>query len=515
MGDRWRRSVVTEVMSGMVVGVEGQLVKIQTDISDGLPVFTMIGHLSNEVREARDRVRTALKNCGCLLPARRISVNLAPGDTRKYGTWFDLAIAVSLLTAMGHLPLAATARYFFLGELSLDGRMTPSSGILPIVREAVLQGHRRFIVPEGNGEEAALIEDAIVYAFSNLQEVIEFLTGAKRDPVAGIPEDGQDGQRSGKLDTDFRDIHGQAMARRAMEIAAAGFHNVFLTGPPGMGKSMLAAALPGILPEMTLEERIETSMIYSVKGLLKDGFALIKQRPFRAPSLGVSQAGMFGGGAVPSPGEVSLAHHGVLFIDEFNEHSRSMTEMLRIPLENHAINLVRHERTLTFPADFLLVAAANPCPCGYYPDRTRCRCMEYQIQNYQSRLSGPIMDRMDIFVRCDEVSFFDLTGRGEEESSASIRRRVEVARAMQMERRSSETSYYNGRMTTSDVQRFCRLTKAGSRMMEEAFVRLRLTGRSYYKLLKTARTIADLDQSGDIKDDHLMEAICYRQIQIR
>lgn len=507
--------MVTEVMSGMVVGVEGQLVKIQTDISDGLPVFTMIGHLSNEVREAKDRVRTALKNCGCLLPARRISVNLAPGDTRKYGTWFDLGIAVSLLASMGYIPLAATARYFFLGELSLDGRMTPLSGVLPIVREAVLQGYRRFIVPEGNGEEAALIEDAIVYAIPDLNEVIDFLSGQERDPIGKMLQDGGKGREISPPAVDFAEIHGQAVARRAMEIAAAGFHNVFLTGPPGMGKSMLAAALPGILPDMTLVERIETSMIYSVKGLLKEGFTLINQRPFRAPSLGVSQAGMFGGGAVPSPGEISLAHHGVLFLDEFTEYSRNMTEMLRIPLENHSINLVRHERTLTFPADFLLVAAANPCPCGYYPDRTRCHCMEYQIQNYQGRLSGPIMDRMDLFVRCDEMSYSDLTESGKEESSASIRRRVEGARALQMERRPAETSYYNGRMTSSDVQRFCRLTEAGSRMMEDAFFRLRLTGRSYYKLLKTARTIADLDQSGDIRDDHLMEAIRYRQIQIR
>lgn len=503
--------MVTEVMSGMVVGVEGQLVKIQTDVSDGLPVFTMIGHLSNEVKEAKDRVRTALKNCGYSIPAQRISVNLAPGDTRKYGTWFDLGIAVSILLSLGYLDPSSAEGYLFVGELSLDGRLSPLSGILPIVREACERGYRYFILPRENAREAALIEGSVVYGLSSLEEVCRFLYGEDLDPAEGYkPDQGEEEETM----VDFADIHGQAAAKRALEIAAAGFHNVFLSGPPGMGKSMLASAMPGILPEMTMQERLETTMIHSVKGLLKDGFHLISQRPFRAPSLGITMAGMFGGGNNPVPGEISLAHHGVLFLDEFPEYPRSMTEMLRIPLENHAINLVRQERSITFPANFLLIAASNPCPCGYYPDRNRCRCTEYQIRNYQGRISGPIFDRMDLFIRCDEISYELLVSSRKEESSRSVRKRVETARALQKERQTSDAAFYNGRMSSAETEQYCALTPSCKKMMEEAFHRLHLTGRSYYKLLKTARTIADLEESSMIREEHLIEAIRYRQVPI-
>ncbi len=504
--------MVTEVMSGMVIGVEGQLVKVQTDVSDGLPVFTMIGYLSNEVKEAKDRVRTALKNCGYSIPPQRISVNLAPGDTRKYGTWFDLAIAVSVLLSLGYMDPTAAEGFLFLGELSLDGRLSPLSGVLPIVMEACERGYRYFIVPLENAAEAALIEGTVVYGFSGLEEVCDFLLGADVEAVEGYQPD--PGKKEEKNPVDFADIHGQTTAKRALEIAAAGFHNVFLTGPPGMGKSMLASAMPGIMPEMTMQERIETTMIHSVKGLLKEGFSLIEQRPFRAPSLGITMAGMFGGGNNPTPGEVSLAHHGVLFLDEFVEHPRSITENLRTVLENHSINLVRQERSITFPADFLLIAASNPCPCGFYPDRNRCHCMEYQIRNYQGRLSGPILDRMDLFVRCDEVPYALLVKEEKEESSMSVQKRVETARAMQKDRQNSDTSYYNGRMSSADTGKYCALTQTCQRMMEEAFDRLHLTGRSYYKLLKTARTIADLEESSIIREEHLIEAIRYRQVPV-
>ena len=532
--------MVAEVMSGMIQGIEGFLVKIQTDISDGLPVFNMVGYLSNEVKEAKERVRTAMKNSGFHLPPKRISVNLAPADFRKTGTCFDLAIAVSLMQAEGMIRENMTQQMVFIGELALDGSLSPVEGVLSIVRESIRQGFASCMVPEDNYYEASLLEDIEIIGVRNLWEVRDYLNGIplvdQNAEIIGRIQGGEhfSGEflkvpnrvfikepvpdRDGDFEVlqnpgiDFADVRGQKDAKRAMEIAAAGFHNLMLDGPPGVGKTMLASCLPGIMPEMTRDECIETTMIYSVKGLMKKGFSLVKKRPFRAVSSAATPAGLFGGGIIPKPGEISLAHHGVLFLDELPEFGREMIERFRLPLESHYIDIVRKERSLYFPADFLLVAAANPCPCGFYPDRNRCRCSNRQILRYHNRLSGPILDRIDLFVRCEEVPFQVLSRNQKTESSEKIRQRVVKAWERQRARAAEGKMILNGRLNRQQIQEFCQLDKVSYRFLEEVFDKFHLSGRSYYRLLKVGRTIADLEGSERILLEHLEEAVHFREI---
>ena len=532
--------MVAEVMSGMIQGIEGFLVKIQTDISDGLPVFNMVGYLSNEVKEAKERVRTAMKNSGFHLPPKRISVNLAPADFRKTGTCFDLAIAVSLMQAEGMIRENMTQQIVFIGELALDGSLSPVEGVLSIVRESIRQGFASCMVPEDNYYEASLLEDIEIIGVRNLWEVRDYLNGIplvdQNAEIIGRIQGGEhfSGEflkvsnrvfikepvpdRDGDFEVlqnpgiDFADVRGQKDAKRAMEIAAAGFHNLMLDGPPGVGKTMLASCLPGIMPEMTRDECIETTMIYSVKGLMKKGFSLVKKRPFRAVSSAATPAGLFGGGIIPKPGEISLAHHGVLFLDELPEFGREMIERFRLPLESHYIDIVRKERSLYFPADFLLVAAANPCPCGFYPDRNRCRCTNRQILRYHNRLSGPILDRIDLFVRCEEVPFQVLSRNQKTESSEKIRQRVVKAWERQRARAAEGKMILNGRLNRQQIQEFCQLDKVSYRFLEEVFDKFHLSGRSYYRLLKVGRTIADLEGSERILLEHLEEAVHFREI---
>lgn len=503
--------MVAETASGMVLGVQGEIIRVQADVSNGLPVFYMIGYLSNEAREAKDRVRTALKNIDIPIPPKRISVNFAPADLRKTGTFFDLAVAVALLLALELVSEERVRGTLFLGELSLDGRINPVPGVLSIVTQAARQGFSRCVVAMENTHEAALSQTIEVHGFHDLKEVLSWLKEGIL-PAQGQMGEEETGDSSARL-PDLSEVCGQRMAKRAMEIAAAGNHYLFLDGPPGVGKSMLASCMPAILPAMRREEMLETTMVYSAKGLLKENFSLIQERPFRAPSAGISTVGMFGGGNRPKPGEISLAHHGVLFLDEFPEFSRELIEMFRVPMEQHYIQIVRGEQIFVFPADFLLIAAANPCPCGYYPNPDRCRCTPKQIRRYQNKLSGPILDRMDLFVRCEEVSYEVLTADRRGETSESVKRRVEAARKLQAARFEKEVFLTNSAMHKNSLERYCALSEEGERLMRSVFDAFHLSGRTYFKLLKIARTIADLDGEEQIKTGHLEEAVQFRSIQ--
>lgn len=502
----------SKVYSGGLYGLEGYRVQVEADISDGLPGFHMVGYLASEVREAEDRVRTAMKNSGFLLPPMRVTVNLSPADIRKDGTGFDLPIAIAVLSAYGIVKPMILKDAAFLGELGLDGQVKPIKGVLPLVSKLQSQGIRRCYLPAGNAAEGLTVEQMEIVPVRSLRTLAEALN----EPEKLVPEIRREDDSliySGSYSVDFKEVSGQQLARRATEIAVAGQHNILYLGPPGSGKSMIAQRIPTIMPDMSPEEQLELSKIYSVCGMLPPGKALAGTRPFRAPHHTVSPQALTGGGRIPKPGEISLASRGVLFLDELPEFRKASLEILRQPLEEHKVMISRVWGAYEFPAQFMLAAAMNPCPCGYYPDRNRCSCTSGQVQKYLGKISRPLLDRIDICVEVSPVTYEDIRCMEDNESSASIRSRVERAREAQKKRFAKLPIFFNSEMKNREIRKYCALGQEEEEFLKRIFGSMQLTARGCHKILKVARTIADLDSAERITKCHLSEAIGYRELE--
>ena len=502
--------MLAKVMSSAVIGIDAFEIEVEVDISNGLPAFTIVGLPETAVRESKERVKAAIRNAGYRFPDDRITVNLAPAHIKKEGTGYDLPIALGILCACGVFKNAMLDGLVFWGELSLDARIKPVAGTLPMAFAARKAGREAVVVPQENRREAAIVSGVDVYAVHDLSQVVSFLDKTiSLDPVRCDP-DGLLNDR-GPVREDFADVKGQEHVKRALEIAAAGGHNLLMIGPPGAGKTMLARRLSTILPPPTLEEAIETTKIHSVAGLLEPGEALVAQRSFRSPHHTISDAGLIGGGAMPKPGEVSLAHNGVLFLDELPEYKKHVLEVMRQPLEDGRVTISRASTSITFPANFMLVAAMNPCPCGYYTDpRHACSCTASQIQRYKAKLSGPLLDRIDMNVHVPAVAVQDLSVASDSESSQCIRERVLRARYRQARRFKQSRLYCNAQMSSRHLREHCALNSASVRMLDAVVDKFSLSARAYYRVLKLARTIADLDGEASIGIDHLSEAVGYR-----